>query len=113
MHRTVAVIVAIVALAAGCAGESPEVPAGPEGRPDGVLLQGREIFSTRCANCHGADGGGGLGPKLSDGRVVDLYPDIDAQIAVVTAGRNGMPSFSTLLDAEQIEAVVRYTRDVL
>jgi mono/diheme cytochrome c family protein len=103
----------IVALAAGCAGESPDVPVGPDGHVDAVLLQGRDIFSTRCATCHGADGGGGLGPKLNDGRVADVYPDIAAQIAVVTGGRNGMPSFSNLLGDEQIEAVVRYTREVL
>jgi mono/diheme cytochrome c family protein len=107
------VICSIVALAAGCAGESPEVPVGSDGRADAVLLQGRDIFSTRCATCHGADGGGGQGPKLNDGRVAESYPDIAAQIAVVTGGLNGMPSFSNLLGEEEIEAVVRYTREVL
>ena len=86
---------------------------GSDGQVDAVLLQGRDIFSTRCATCHGADGGGGQGPKLNDGRVTEVYPDIAAQIAVVTGGRNGMPSFSNLLGDEEIEAVVRYTREVL
>jgi mono/diheme cytochrome c family protein len=45
--------------------------------------------------------------------VVTRFPDPAAQIAVVTDGRRGMPSFATRLSADEIAAVVEYTRTVL
>jgi mono/diheme cytochrome c family protein len=107
------VVLTVVGLA-GCASDSaPEVPAGPNGSPDPVLVAGRNVFARRCATCHGLGGGGGRGPKLSDGRVVQRYPDVADQVAVVTNGRGGMPKFGDVLDPDEIEAVVRYTREVL
>jgi cytochrome c oxidase subunit II len=108
----VAVVIAGVLLAA-CSTGAPEVPSGPDGSPDPVLVQGREVWSARCAGCHGAAGGGGSGPAVSDGRMVSAYPDIADQIAVVVNGRGAMPGFGSALSAEDIEAVVRYTREVL
>lgn len=113
MRRVVAVLFALVSVGAACAGEAPEVPVGPDGEPDPVLVTGRDIFSSRCANCHGTSGGGGQGPRLADGRVVENYPEIDEQIAVVANGRNQMPAFEGTLTPAEIEAVVRYTREVL
>jgi mono/diheme cytochrome c family protein len=46
--------------------------------------------------------------------VVAAYPDVAAQIDVVTNGKgDGMPAFADKLTAGEIEAVVRYTREVL
>jgi mono/diheme cytochrome c family protein len=50
---------------------------------------------------------------LADGRVVDRYPDIEDQIAVVTNGRGVMPSFGGALSVAEIREVVRYEREVL
>jgi mono/diheme cytochrome c family protein len=71
------------------------------------------VIVSRCQTCHGASGGGSVGPKLSDGRVVEQYPDVADQIEVVTEGRGSMPAFGEKLDPDEIEAVVRYTREVL
>ncbi len=73
---------------------------------------GATIFSASCAGCHGADGGGGIGPKLA-GEVVDDFPDAADEIAVVTNGRRGMPSFDGRLTPREIEQVVEYTRTAL
>jgi mono/diheme cytochrome c family protein len=70
---------------------------------------GATIFSESCAGCHGADGAGGVGPKLA-GQVVDDFPDAADEIAVVTNGRRSMPSFEGTLTPEEIEQVVEYTR---
>ena len=77
----------------------------PVAAPDGAA-----IFDSRCASCHGSAGQGSNGPKLADGRVVERFPDLADQIAVVTDGRGGMPSFERKLTPEEIEAVVEYTR---
>lgn len=70
---------------------------------------GAQIFQANCASCHGADGSGGVGPKLA-GTVAKKFPNVDDQIAVVTDGRSSMPSFDGDLTAEQIREVVEYTR---
>ena len=87
----------------------PQKPAAvPKAGPD----TGQAIFETRCASCHGADGGGGFGPTLA-GVVVQRFPNVADQVAVVTNGRGSMPSFADSLTPAQIAAVVEYTRTKL
>jgi len=73
---------------------------------------GQAIFATRCASCHGADGGGGFGPTLA-GVIAQRYPDPADEAAIVANGRGAMPTFATSLTPEQIDAVVTYTRTQL
>ncbi|MEM9201702.1 MAG: cytochrome c [Actinomycetota bacterium] len=112
--RRIFVLLAVMSVLLGaCAGESPDVPLGPDGQPDPELAQGRDVYSRRCANCHGAGGGGGTGPRLADGAVIEAYPDPAEQRVIIAEGRNGMPSFAGSLSSGEIDAVVRYTREVL
>jgi mono/diheme cytochrome c family protein len=72
---------------------------------------GAAIYADKCAVCHGAGGEGGRGPQLSDGAVVEAFPDAEDEITVVTRGRaGGMPSFDGRLSAGEIRQVVEYTR---
>jgi mono/diheme cytochrome c family protein len=71
---------------------------------------GAALFAAHCARCHGSDGGGGIGPQLSDGKVVAAFPDVADEITFVTRGRDGMPAFGGQLSAQQIDQVVDYTR---
>ena len=41
-----------------------------------MLELGQSVYENECARCHGAEGGGGFGPKMADGQVVIVYPDI-------------------------------------
>ncbi len=109
----VAAIAAVGAAGACAADDVPEVPVAADGSVDPVLVAGRRAYIDRCANCHGNDGGGGRGTKLSEGLMIRRYPDIDDQIEIVTRGVRAMPAFEEVLDAGQILAVVRYTREVL
>lgn len=109
LSLTSAGLIAIVWLAAACGGTAPEVGEGA----DPALSEGRSVWVAQCASCHGAAGGGGRGPKLSDGQVLDRFPDVADQIDLVLNGRGAMPSYAGRLSDEQIESVVRYTREVL
>jgi mono/diheme cytochrome c family protein len=71
---------------------------------------GAEIYAASCAGCHGADGGGGTGPQLSDGSVVAAFPDAADEVTFVTDGDGSMPAFGSRLSPEQIQQVVDYTR---
>jgi mono/diheme cytochrome c family protein len=73
---------------------------------------GASVFAANCASCHGADGSGGIGPRLA-GKVATKYPDAADEVAVVTGGRGGMPSFGGDLRDEQIQQVVDFTRNEL
>jgi mono/diheme cytochrome c family protein len=108
----VAVVVTVVLLFANDPEQPPAAPAAAaEAAADG--LDGAALFGDNCAVCHGGDGSGGIGPRLAGGRVVTVYPDAADQIAVVTNGRGGMPAFGERLTADEIAAVVEYTRTVL
>lgn len=97
----------------------PVGPAAPEGSDVAVAVaavgpDGAAIYGQRCSSCHGGDGGGGIGPALADGRMVERFPEAADQIAVVTSGRGQMPSFADRgLTAEEIAAVVEFTRTSL
>lgn len=102
-------IVASCSFVAACTSSSSS-PAAPTDDP--VLVEGQRIYASNCASCHGSKGDGGYGKKLA-GVVETKYPNIDDQIAIITNGKGGMPSFSQKLTPEQITAVTRYTREVL
>jgi mono/diheme cytochrome c family protein len=109
-----AAAVFVVALAVGACSSSPEVPLGPDGEPDAELVMGRDIFGGRCSTCHGTEGQGGRGARLNNGEALSRYPDAADMALVVVEGKGqAMPAFGDSLDAAQVDAVVRYIREVL
>ena len=113
VSRLLYFLIVVTALFVGCSVGTPEVPLGPDGEPDRELTVGRDLWSQRCANCHGKDGGGNSGPQLSGGRVGEKFSDPAEQKQLILEGRAGMPGFAGELSDREIEAVVRYTREVL
>ena len=82
-------------------------PGGGSGASGGS--PGQQLFAANCATCHGADGQGAVGPQLA-GTVTKRFPNVDDQIALVSNGTGGMPSFKSKLSAKEIQEVVEYTR---
>lgn len=74
-----------------------------------TAIDAEGLYAEHCANCHAADGSGGVGTRLA-GLVVDRYPDPADQSAVVSAGRNTMPAFAKVLTPTEIAAITTYTR---
>jgi mono/diheme cytochrome c family protein len=96
------------------------------------LTFGAAVYASNCASCHGATGGGGVGPALSGGSVLDTFASPEDQIEWVELGsqgfldegRNtygdnatpvggGMPGWAGTLTHEEINAVVYYERTAL
>jgi len=72
-----------------------------------VLAEGKGIYEKECAQCHGADLKGGVGPALAD---LDK-PDAEVFKAVyggLPAG--GMPAFGDTLGKERVWKVVTYLK---
>ena len=96
-----------------------------------IIALGREVYddSGGCAGCHGAEGGGGVGPALSNGEVMATFSDWRDHVIWIVDGSpaqpgtpfgdknepslgaaNGMPSFGDDLTAREILAVTYYER---
>ena len=74
-----------------------------------VVEEGKETFAKNCAACHRADGGGLIGPNLTD----DYWlhgGQLDQVLKTVENGvlPKGMPAWSKVLKPEQVAAVVAY-----
>lgn len=82
------------------------VPAGkatPAGHVDA-----KAIFSQKCAGCHGANGGGAVGPALSN---VDAKGDAHIKEFIVNGSPNKvMPAFGAQLKPEEVDALVTYVK---
>src|SRR5688572_16955356 len=88
--------------------------------------QGRQVYATNCAACHGAEGRGD-GPSagafatkpsnLTDGRLMNPLPD-EFLVNVIRDGGPAeglaptMPPFDRMLSADQIRHVVAYIRSI-
>jgi cytochrome c oxidase cbb3-type subunit 3 len=74
---------------------------------------GRRLFRQfNCSGCHGEHAGGGMGPSLRD---IDwLYGSEDARIfsSIVEGRSNGMPSWHTRLDPDQVWRLVAYIKSM-
>ena len=74
-----------------------------------ILASGETIFKRQCAACHREDGGGGIGPNLTDpywlhgGSMSDIYTII--KVGVLD---KGMISWESLLTSEQMRDVSSY-----
>lgn len=101
----------------------------------GLLGEGEELYiEAGCSGCHGAEGGGGIGPGFSGGEIHETFTTIEDQMvwinqgsAIFGAGQNyaspdgrarqvagGMPGFglgaNIELDVEQLLAVTLFER---
>lgn len=74
----------------------------------------KDLFNSRCAMCHGADGRGsemGKSLKVKDLTSKEVQSQSDAQlIHVISDGQNNMPPFKSSLKKEEIGELVRYLR---
>jgi mono/diheme cytochrome c family protein len=72
---------------------------------------GEQLFSSVCRGCHMSDGKGATGagtyPSLAGNRNLEAsgYP-----MEVVVNGQRGMPPFGSMMNNEQVAAVVNYLR---
>lgn len=96
--------------------------------PAALADAGGSVYGTNCASCHGAKGGGGVGPKLSGGAVTATFPDPLDQVRWVLLGsegggalyakagktpKGGMPAFQGKLSLTEVVHVVLYERQTL
>jgi mono/diheme cytochrome c family protein len=73
-----------------------------------LISQGRALFLSSCAHCHGADAAGDEGPDLHHVWVSDRYIS-----NIITHGiKHEMPSFKKKLGHEEIGRLTAYIRSL-
>lgn len=83
------------------------------GRDPGTVAQGREIFTTTCAPCHRVDGGGNIGPNLTDAywihgsKPMNIFNDVHDGVP-----SKGMPTWGPQLGEQRVETVVAYVLSI-
>jgi len=105
---------------------------------DALLIGALETYevSGGCAGCHGGDGGGGSGYKLSEGEVLETFPEpIDQMVHVargsaaitgqeygapradgtrrVAGAKGNMPAQENAMSLEHLEMVIYHERAIL
>ena len=101
---------------ANFAASSPAGGAGPSGErllavkaDQHEVEEGRNIFTKNCAACHRPDGGGLIGPNLTDdywlhgAAITDVYNTVTNGVL-----EKGMPPWGKTLKPKQLEEVVAY-----
>ena len=79
----------------------------------GALAKGKEVYAARCAPCHGATGGGVIGPNLTDdawihgGSLVEIKTVIENGVT-----EKGMLAWKSMLSQDDIRALVVYIRSI-
>lgn len=70
---------------------------------------GRALYAANCAACHAADGGGGIGPNLTDAYWIHGGQPLDVfRTAANGVPDKGMPTWKDMLSREQLLAVTAY-----
>jgi len=78
-------------------------------RDPATILRGRETFVSTCSPCHKPDGGGNIGPNLTDAywlhgnKPTDLYKNVTEGVPA-----KGMPTWGPVLGDVRIQEVVAY-----
>jgi cytochrome c oxidase cbb3-type subunit 3 len=83
------------------------------GRDPATIAQGREIFASTCAPCHRSDGGGNIGPNLTDAywihgsKPMNIFEDVRDGVPT-----KGMPTWGPQLGEQRVETVVAYVLSI-
>jgi cytochrome c oxidase cbb3-type subunit 3 len=74
-----------------------------------VLADGRRYYTWfNCAGCHGAAGGGGIGPPLADRDWIYGGEPAHIFLSIAQGRPNGMPSFAGQIPDDQIWKIVTF-----
>lgn len=113
-------MVLALALVTG-AGAAVAAEVGPQARPDTLQLaqavdqatlmrEGQALYTKECAACHGRNGQGDMGPKITGNDTVASVGGIIGQIMQGNED-HGMPAFYDKLNDRQIAAIGTFVRN--
>lgn len=83
----------------------------------GNAAAGKDLFTAKCAMCHGADGAGNtaMGKKfnIQNLRAPEIQKRSDAELSTsISKGKNKMPAFEGKLTPDEINNVIAHIREL-
>ena len=80
---------------------------------DAALADGKRLYGWfNCAGCHGANGGGGMGPPFAKGDWIYGGEPENLYASIAQGRPNGMPTFGGRIPADQIWKLAAYVRSL-
>ena len=73
---------------------------------------GRDLFTSVCSNCHGADAGGGRGPALKPQPAEELTKKLEGLRAGTYGKSPAMKDIANKYSPEQLKSVVHYIKSM-
>ena len=99
-------------LVAGPGDPLPEI-GNPAADDPGALAQGRQLYlAFNCTGCHGAAGGGGIGPPLADDDWIYGGSAANIYASVIQGRPNGMPAFGPRMTGDAVWKLAAYVRSL-
>lgn len=78
-------------------------------RDPATVQVGRGVFAQNCVACHAANGGGGIGPNLTDGAWIHGgRPTVILRTVNEGVLAKGMPAWGPQLGLDRVQSVVAY-----
>lgn len=120
--RFLAAIYVIIGLALGRAGAEEDLAASASGAKPATntaaasqatleLEQGRRLFTTHCASCHGPNGEGNKGPTLAQANLPRASDD-ESLKRIIANGIDGTEMPYARMESADIERVAKYVRSL-
>jgi len=80
--------------------------------PAAALADAKEVFTKKCAGCHGADGAGKttMGEKMGVTSLVGTKLSAAELVTVISDGKKKMPAYKEKLSADEVKAVADYVK---
>jgi cytochrome c oxidase cbb3-type subunit 3 len=108
-RREMASVWAAEAARARAAGEMTPETLVALSRDEATVNEGRQVFATTCVACHGPNGGGTIGPNLTDAFWINgSAPDRIYRTVLDGVPARGMPAWGAQLGNERVQAVTAY-----
>jgi cytochrome c oxidase cbb3-type subunit 3 len=80
--------------------------------PQAVTRGMRDFILFNCVGCHAPNGGGGMGPALSEGRYTYGGNPADLFLSIFQGRPNGMPTWGETLPESTIWELVAYVQSI-
>lgn len=87
----------------------PTTTAATGARDSSAIAEGARLFTAyNCADCHGADGSGAMGPSFQDNRWRFGGSAAELTRSIADGRPEGMPAWGPLVPADHIRKMVAY-----
>ena len=93
-------------------GLNPDMPNPLADDPDAVARGAKDFDSFNCSGCHMANGGGGMGPALSNDIWIYRSSPANIYLTIVQGRAAGMPAFGAMLPDRTVWELVAYIKNL-